>query len=249
MRDTPGAANRCLGLLSKILNLAERWGLRPDGTNPCRFIERNREAPRERYLTGEELGRLGSVLLEAEVDGTAPPTFIALVRLLIFTGARLGEIQKARWEWIHGDVLRLPDSKTGRKDVHLPPPALAVLASLPRVVGNPHVIAGEREGGYFIGVWKAWGKLRERAGLPDVRLHDLRHTFASVGAGSGMGLPMIGALLGHHHAATTQRYAHLAADPLKAAARAIGSEIAAAMGQAIPGEPSAEVVDMARRRK
>jgi integrase len=187
--------------------------------------------------------RLGEACATAERYGIQPQ-FVALVRLLIFTGARLAEIQKTRWECIDFDTgtLRLSDSKTGEKTVMLPAPALEVLNQLPRVDGNPHVIVGER-GCYLVNVWKPWHRLCSLARLHDVRLHDLRHSFASVGAASGMPLNIIGGLLGHSQAQTTKRYAHLAADPLKAAANQIAGAIAATMrGQ------SAQVVSIKRRR-
>lgn len=243
MRKTPGAANRCLALLSKMMNLAEAWGLRPDGSNPCRHIGKNPEHQRKRYLSADELVQLGAACAAAEHDGMAPQ-FIALVRLLIFTGARLSEIQKACWESVDFETatLQLSDSKTGEKTVMLPDPALEVLNHLPRVDGNPHIIAGER-GCYLVNVWKQWHRLRKLAELDDVRLHDLRHSFASVGAASGMSLNIIGGLLGHSQAQTTKRYAHLSNDPLRAAANQIAGSIAATMlGR------SAEVLPINRRR-
>jgi integrase len=175
-----------------------------------------------------ELARLGDGL--AAYDGS--PYAIAAVKLLVFTGARLGEVLGLKWEWIdfgRGEA-RLPDSKTGAKTLHLPPPALAVLAELPRLDGNPHVIAGAKPGAAWVNLEKPWQAIRKEAGLDDVRLHDLRHAFASVAASSGMGLPIIGKMLGHTQAATTHRYAHLASDPVKAAAAAVAGKIAAAMG-------------------
>jgi integrase len=227
-RKTPGAANRCLPLLSKMMNLSEAWGLRPDGSNPCRHIEKYPEHSRKRYLSAEELARLGEACSAFEIEGRL--YFVALVRLLIFTGARLAEIQKARWEDIDlmSGTLKLSDSKTGAKAIMLPAPALEILSTLPRVEGNPYVIPG-KEGSYLFNVWKPWHELRSIAGLPDVRMHDLRHSFASVGAASGMSLNIIGGLLGHSQAQTTMRYAHLANDPLKAAANQIAGSIAATM--------------------
>lgn len=161
---------------------------------------------------------------------------IAAVRLLIFTGARLNEILTL--EWAHVDLeraaLNLPVSKTGAKSIHLNPPALAVLASLQRISDNPYVIPGERRGCHMVNLQKPWRRIRTAADLPDVRLHDLRHSFASMGAGAGLGLPIIGALLGHTQAATTARYAHLADDPLKQANDLIGNRLAAAMGVNAP---------------
>ncbi|MCX7309742.1 MAG: integrase arm-type DNA-binding domain-containing protein [Afipia sp.] len=146
LKATPGAANRCLALLSKMMNLAEAWGLRADGSNPCRHIEKYPEKSRERFLSAVELGRLGEACAKREKEGY--PYFVALVRLLIFTGARLSEIQKAKWEWVdlEAGVLRLPDSKTGSKTVILAAPAVTLLEALPRIEGNPHVIAGPDSG-------------------------------------------------------------------------------------------------------
>lgn len=221
-------ANRALAVLSKMFNLAEVWGFRPDGSNPCRHVERFPERRRERMLSPNELARLGDALAHCD----ASPHAIAAVKLLIFTGARLGEILGLQWSWIdfeRGEA-RLPDSKTGAKTLHLPPPAIAVLNALPRVHGNPFVIAGQRQSAPMVNLEKPWRQIRRQAGLDDVRLHDLRHAFASVGASSGMGLPIIGKILGHTQAATTARYAHLANDPVKMAAASIAGKIAAAMG-------------------
>ena len=123
----------------------------------------------------------------------------------------------------------MPDSKSGAKTIHLPPPAMAVLADLPRTEGNPHVIVGQKSGGHLVNLGKPWRAIRSASGLSDVRIHDLRHAFASVAASSGMGLPIIGKLLGHSQPQTTARYAHLAADPLKEAAASVAGTIAAAM--------------------
>jgi integrase len=227
----PGVANRCLALLSKMLNLAERWGWRPEGSNPCRHVDKYRENRRERFLAEAELARLGDILIEAERSGGESPYAVAAIRLLVFTGARRGEILGLRWE--HVDIERamllLPDSKTGAKAVYLSAPALEVLTKVPRMENNPFVIAGEREGAALVNLQRPWRRIRARAGLEDVRLHDLRHSFASVGASGGLSLPMIGRLLGHTQAATTQRYAHLAADPIRAANEAIGERIARMM--------------------
>ena len=210
-----------------MFNLAESWGLRPDGSNPCRHVEKFAERKRERLLSPAELARLGDAL--AAHDGAL--YVVAAVKLLVFTGARLGEVLGLRWEWIdfeRGEA-RLPDSKTGAKTLHLPPPALAVLVALPRMEGNPYVIVGHKRSAAMVNLEKPWRAIRSTAGLDGVRLHDLRHAFASVAASSGMGLPIIGKMLGHTQAATTHRYAHLASDPVKAAAAAVAGKIAAAM--------------------
>lgn len=273
-RGSPYCANRELAVLSKLFNLAEAWGYRPDGTNPCRHVEKYPERKRERFLSAQELAALGEAL-----DGYKGSIYVVgAIKLLIFTGARLSEILGLRWEWVDLDrgEARLPDSKTGAKTVHLPPPALSILASLPRLEGNPYVIVGSNDGLCLVNLEKPWRSIRNTAtmrlwlaagddhtrgfvtalteelkrfpsldecrmyaeerkvalppdSLEDVRLHDLRHAFASVAASAGMGLPIIGKLLGHTQAQTTARYAHLAADPVKAAAAAIAGKIEEAM--------------------
>ena len=245
LRETPYQANRLLAVLGKMFNLAERWGLRPDGSNPCRHVERFGERKRERMLSPAELARLGETL--AGSDGS--PYALAAVKLLVFTGARVGEVLGLRWDWIDFDrgEARLPDSKTGAKTLHLPPPALAVLSDLPRLDGNAHVIVGHKTGAAMVNLEKPWRALRADAGLDDVRLHDLRHAFASVAASSGMGLPIIGKMLGHTQAATTHRYAHLASDPVKAAAAAVAEKIAAAMGAGSSGAGKGSAVVMPLR--
>jgi integrase len=240
-RAAPYQANRVLAVLGKMFNLAERWGLRPDGSNPCRHVEKFFERKRERMLSPAELARLGEAL--AAYDGS--PYVVAAVKLLVFTGARLGEVLGLQWAWIdfeRGEA-RLPDSKTGAKTLHLPPPALAVLADLPRLGGNPYVITGAKAGAALVNIEKPWRAIRQVAGLDDVRLHDLRHAFASVAASSGMGLPIIGKMLGHTQSATTARYAHLESDPVKAAAASVAGKIAAAMssGMAEDDKPPARM--------
>lgn len=261
MRETPYAANRALAAWAKMFAWAEGRGLVPEGHNPARRIERYREEGRERFLTSDELSRLGDALRLAETDGlpwdvdeTGPkakhlaksenrrvrldPFAIAAIRLLILTGARLREILDAQWSQVDLErgVIFLADSKTGRKPIYLSAAAQAVLASLPRIEGNPHVIAGAKEGAPRADLKKPWATVCRAAGLDGVRLHDLRHSFASFGAGASLGLPIIGKLLGHTQAATTQRYAHLDADPLRRAVDTIGATIAAAMGEAKGGE-------------
>jgi integrase len=237
LERTPYQANRVLALASKMFSLAVRWGWRAD--NPAQAIERFPERKRERFLSQDELGRLASVLEESERTGGESLEVVAAIRLLVFTGCRVGEILNLWWEHVDFErgLLRLPDSKTGERTVPLNAPALKVLSKLPRV-GIPWMIRGRGGQGPLVNLTKAWYRIRARASLDDVRLHDLRHSFASVGASAGLGLPIIGKLLGHNEAATTQRYAHLSDDPLRQASEAIGSRIAAAM----EGEPEPELI-------
>jgi integrase len=232
LKDKPFQANRVLAILSKFFNWCEAQGIRPDHSNPCRHVEKFRTKGRERFLSAEELRQLGVALAQAESDGSASPWMIAAIRLLAFTGARLSEILTLRWDYVDlaGHQIRLPESKTGRKSIYLNPPALEVLANVPRLDGNPFVICGEREGAHLVNLQKPWRRIRKVAGLDDVRIHDLRHTFASWGAMGGLPLPIIGGLLSHSQPQTTQRYAHLAADPLKAATERVANALAGAMG-------------------
>ena len=227
----PYEANRRLALLSKLFSFAAdelEWV--PRGEHPVKGIKRFKEKKRRRYLSQVELARLGETLARAELGelGRAfSPYAIALIRLLVLTGARHDEILSLRWSHVNFErgCLELPDSKTGEKDIFLSPPALQVLSAILRQGGNPFVIVGNKPGAHLVNIKDSWIAIRKAAGLEDVRLHDLRHSFASVGARSGMSLPLIGALLGHRETATTARYAHLSADPLQAAADAIGLEI------------------------
>jgi integrase len=211
------------------MNLAEAWGLRPTGSNPCQGVERYREQRRQRFLSGAELAQVGEALAEAEREESAHPSGILALRLLLLTGARSGEILSLRWSEVNFErsCLELADSKTGQKTIPLGAAALELLSKAERMEDNPYVCFGDKPGRPLGGLTKIWYRIRRRAGLEDVRIHDLRHSFASVGAGSGLGLPIIGAVLGHTQAQTTSRYAHLAADPVQQAAERISEEIAA----------------------
>jgi integrase len=273
MRDHPYQANRTLAVGGSLYAFAEKRKILPLGTNPIRGIEKYPERGRERFLSIAELTRLGEAIREGEtvgipyeVDETNPkakhtpkpkkrrpvigPHAAAALRLLIFTGARLREILGLRWEWVDLErgVLLLPDSKTGKKSIVLNAPAMKVLAELPRL--GAYVIAGQSAGtdeeAPRPDLNRPWRAVARRAGLNGVRLHDLRHTHASFGAGAGLGLPIIGKLLGHAHPTTTARYAHLDFDPLRRASEHIGSHLAAAMGET-SNESAATVVEFARR--
>jgi integrase len=250
LRDRPYQANRALGVLSKMMNIAEEWGLRIDGSNPCRHVKKYRELKRERYLTKEELRRLGVVLTQAQTNSTESPFAIAALGLLVLTGARLSEILTLRWDNVdlENGLLRLPDSKTGAKLIYLNAAAIRLLRGIPRMKDNAYVIAGGRPGAHLVELQKPWRRIRAKANLADVRIHDLRHSFASVAAGTGMSLPMIGKLLGHNQPATTARYAHLALDPIRTASNLIGAELAAALhGQERPREQPLRPVPSRRR--
>ena len=229
LRRTPYAANRAIEVLGGLIGMAEERGLRPAGGNPCRFVVRYKEHRRERFLSDEEFRRLGGVLEEAEdgaVGGVSPAAAAAL-RLLVLTGCRRSEILSLRWQDVDAQAgeLRLPDSKTGARLVPLSPAALNVLSNLPRAPDRPWVIPGRKPGAPLRNLHAPWKIVRARAGLDDVRIHDLRHSFASRALALGESLPMIGKLLGHRRVRTTARYAHLARDAVNASAARVADSI------------------------
>ena len=222
LRDHPYQANRTLSVLSKMFSLAEVWGWRPDGSNPCRHISHFKERMRERFLSAEETVRLGAVLREFEDE---MPSAVAAFRLLLLTGCRMSEIRDLRWECVKADCIELPDAKTGGLVVPLGLEARAVLGAIPREEGNPWVIKGRRRGTHIADLQRPWQRIRERARLDDVRIHDLRHSFASRALALGESLTMIGKLLGHTQVQTTARYAHLARDSIQSAASRVTDSI------------------------
>ena len=229
-RDKPYQANRTLGVLSVMFNQAEVWGLRPDGSNPCRHVKKYEERKRERYLSPSELKRLGDTLRRLFDEGIESRSAINCIRLLILTGCRLSEIQTLKWDYIQGNSAWLPDSKTGAKRIYLGPAALELLSQIERLPGNPYVVTGRLPESHLTDMQKPWRRIRKEAELEDVRIHDLRHSFASIAVGSGESLPMIGKLLGHNQVQTTARYAHLADDPMQNAAERISGELARLLG-------------------
>lgn len=265
---TPFQANRILSIVSSLYSYAGKHGLTPEGYNPAKGVERFSEEGRERVLSSAELERLGASIRQAETSGieweidpskntkhvpkAKQSTVIgehaaAAIRLIIFTGARVDEILSLKWSYVDMErgVLQLPDSKTGKKTIFLNAPSLAVLNGLKRV--GAYVIAGESAGTAEekprSDLKRPWNAVRRHAGLDTLRLHDLRHNFASFGAAGSMGLPMIGKLLGHTQPQTTQRYAHLDADPMLRASNAIGQRIADAMGET-PATNNENVIPM-----
>ena len=232
LRHIPYQANRCLEVVSKMFVLAEMWGLRPDGSNPRKHIRKYPEEKRERFLSAAELRRIGEVLREMESERVELPSAILAARLLILTGCRLGEIMTLKWDYVDFEehALRLPDSKSGKKVVHLGDPAVEYLRDAQRIDGNPWVITGTLPAKPLSDLQPFWQRVRARAGVKDVRIHDLRHTFASAAVASGQGLPMIGKLLGHTQVQTTARYAHLASEPVKTAADSVSRSLREALG-------------------
>ncbi|WP_454654997.1 tyrosine-type recombinase/integrase [Bosea beijingensis] len=268
-KRTKFQANRMLAVIGSMFSFASNTGLVPPGTNPVQGVEKYPEHRRERFLSSVELARLGDAIREAETTGIPwqvdpekqgkhlpkeqRATVIgehaaAAIRLLLFTGARLREVLHLQWQHVDAErgLLLLPDSKTGQKAVVLNAPALAVLTNLKRV--GRYVIAGESAGTEDekprSDLKRPWTAVSKRAGLTGVRIHDIRHTFASFGAGGGLGLPIIGKLLGHVEARTTQRYAHLDNDPLRRAANSIGASVASALGESDQG---ADIVSFPRQ--
>lgn len=222
------AAARTVGLLGGIFTFAVERGLLK--ANPTRGVKRYKDNRRDRFLSPAELARLGDVLTRLETDG-GDPRHLNIIRLLALTGARKNEIARLRWSEIDREqgLLRLADSKTGAKIIRLGTAALELIEGLlPN--DSTWVFPDRRHPDRPIGNldW-AWVGIRKRAGLDDVRIHDLRHSFASAGLAGGEGLPLIGKLLGHSHIATTSRYAHLADDPLRAAADRISERVAASL--------------------
>ncbi|MDE0032477.1 MAG: tyrosine-type recombinase/integrase [Deltaproteobacteria bacterium] len=229
LRETPQAANNAVRILSRMFSMAEAWELAPPGRNPCRAVRRYREVRRERFLTPGEYREVGRVLKEAEANGSVSPPAAAALRLLMLTGCRKNEIVRLRWDDVDrvARELRLSETKTGPRSVPLTPAVEAVLDRIPRNGDNPWVIAGKKGGAHMVNVDAVWIRLRAKAGLEDVRIHDLRHSWASRALALGESLSMIGKLMGHGQVATTARYAHLARDTEKASAAKVGGSIGA----------------------
>ena len=217
LHKTPSMANRVVETLSRLFYVAEAWAVAPEGGNPCRFVKKYKDRSCERFLSEQEFPRLGRVLSELEAEGKVSAGAVAAFRLLMLTGCRRNEILTLRWEDVDLDAgeLRLRDAKTGARPVALSPVARKALATLPRLPDNPWVIAGPRPGRRLGNLNGRWLVFRARAELQDVRIHDLRHSFASRALALGESLTMIGKLLNHRTVQTTARYAHLARESVK----------------------------------
>lgn len=236
LRSTPYQANRILALLSRLMNMAERWEWRSQGTNPCRYVERFEEKGRERYLSIIEIGQISKAIDTLTDSNQLWPEAGNAMKLLLLTAARVTEITQAKWEWVDFDkqVLALPDSKTGSRPIYLSPAAIELLKSqraTTRDKTSDYIFPGRSEGKPLHNLRKPWGRVCAAAKIEGVRLHDLRHTAASIAAGEGVSLPIIGRLLGHRQAQTTQRYAHVDTDPALRAATTVGDIVGAALVQ------------------
>jgi integrase len=268
MRDRPYMANRVLAALGAFCSWCELHGHRSRHSNPAPDVEPYAEHARERFLSGEEMARLGAALTLAETVGVPPapsrrrkpkkgktakhrpksadtvrpanPFAIACLRFLLLSGWREAEARTLRWDAL--DTARghaiLADTKTGRSIRPLGASVFAFLDELPRLEDSPYVFPGAEPGQSIVNLTRTWEAVRLAAKLSDVRLHDLRHTAASVAAAGGLSLPLIGALLGHRNPSTTQKYAHLADDPRRLAADRMAGDVAAALaGTATPVTP------------
>jgi integrase len=231
LRDTPYNANRCLGLLRAMFNKAEQWGEIPTHANPAEPVKPFQERKRQRFLTPEEFKRLFASLDEQEAMKVIGTHQAAAIRLLCLTGCRLNEILELEWRSVDLANRRLllerhKTDKHGAKAIPLNSAAIKLLEALPQEdEDNPFVITGKNERSHLINLQKPWNRVRKHAKLDDVRIHDLRHSFASTAASAGVPLQILGGLLGHSSPQTTARYAHLWQDPLAKASETIGTII------------------------
>ncbi len=228
LADRPAAANQAVAVLARLIDHAADWGL-AGGENPARAIPKYRARRRERFLTDAEFRRLGAALDGLEAGGGLAAGAAAAIRLLALTGCRRNEILRLRWDEVRIEAMELAlrDTKTGPRTVPLSPEAAAILARLPRVAQNPYVVPGRKKGAPLSGIFLQWRRVRGQAGLDDVRLHDLRHSFASRALALGESLPTIARLLGHARVQTASRYAHLARGRVREAAARVAADIAA----------------------
>lgn len=242
VRGGKGTATRTVGLLGGIFSFAVDHGLINE--NPVRGVKRFSDKKGQRFLTQNEMVSLGKILREEEVRGESPFA-VAILKLLIFTGSRKGEIESLKWSEIdfQGGYIRLEDSKTGAKAIPINAGAMEILYGIEPLEGSKFIFPAYRGTGYYQGTPKVWVRIRQKAGLSDVRLHDFRHSFASIAVSGGASLPIIGALLGHTNTTTTQRYAHLQDDPLRAASNVIGEKIS----EALSGDHDAKLSSLDRK--
>ncbi len=228
LSGTPYQANRILALLSRLMNLAEAWEWRPQGTNPCRYIVKFAESARQRFLSGSEISAISSATAQLLADQDITPHAANILHMLLLTGARSGELASAEWGWVDWDnmIIALPTSKTGAKPIYLSDDAGSLLREQhERSKSQKYIYPGRSEGKHIHNLRKPWARICDKAGLSGVRVHDLRHTNASLALSTGTSLAVVGRLLGHTQAQTTLRYAHLESDPALRAANLIGQRV------------------------
>ena len=245
VRGGKGVASRSVGMLGAIFTFAVGRGYCAE--NPVRGVKRFPDGKSERFLSSTEMIRLGEALDLSDRECLEDPSALNAIRLIALSGCRKNEALSLEWSFVDFDhgCLHLPDSKTGQKVIILGAAALELLSQLPRLEGNEFVFPGHKPGKHFVGLTRVWERLRKRADIEDVRIHDLRHSFGATGASAGMGLPIVGKLLGHRHAATTSRYGHVAPDPARAAADRIAGTISAALNGKSYEEYN--IVDLSKR--
>ncbi|MFG1237189.1 tyrosine-type recombinase/integrase [Xanthobacter autotrophicus DSM 597] len=225
-----GVAARATATLKAMLSFATSRKIIAD--NPSSGVQLLKQEKVERFLSEKEVAKLAEVITGLEDETIIAPAYAGIFRMLMLTGCRVGEMESLQWDWIDAErgLIRFPDSKTGAKVTPLPSPAAEILTLFPRRVGDPYVFPGTRgRWGRISALPKAWDEVRAAAGMPELRLHDLRHSFASFAVADGASLYLVGKVLGHKQASTTEIYAHLRDDPLKAVADATAQRIAAAM--------------------
>jgi integrase len=231
-KTAPVQANRLIATFSKMLSLAEKWDMRPIGSNPCRRVDHTPERRRRRYMRGEEPQKIAAALAK---HAQSAPHSVAFIYLLILSGARKGEIAKATWTDLQGNVLRLAESKTGPRDIFLPPQVMDIIDTLPRTVN-----AKGEPCGTIVGIQdptKVWQQVRKDAGCQDLRLHDLRRSFASAALSAGLTLAQVGELLGHRNSQTTKGYAYLMEEAATAAVTVAADRLVKMMQQPEPEQP------------
>lgn len=245
MKDTPYHANRVVAILSSMFKWCEKRGYRPKNSNPCDGVERFKEKSRKTYLNERQFHALDTAIDKLLAENDISIFQASLIRLLMFTGARSAEIRTLTWDRVDLDngIIHLGDSKTGERDILLNEQAVEVLREIPFIDGNPHVIVGRKPGTCLVNIRKAWVRICEEAEIEGVRIHDLRHSFASMAVSAGFDLPTIGGLLGHTQAQTTKRYAHL----VDVAARKATGEVGNMISKAAKGK--GKLVDMNAARK
>jgi len=249
-KDTPVTANRCLALISHLYAKAAEWGVVPATMNPARGVPRFEERQRARFLTPEELQRLGTALRALTAEGAVAPIALEAIRFLALTGMRPSEVLGLCRDEVDFErcVAVLPNAKRGPRTVYLGAPALALLARLPRIEAERRLFPPTRRAAAELDLEPAWRLARDRAGLAGVRLYDLRHTAASIAVQGGASLYLTGGLLGHRKATTTQRYAHLDASPVAALAGRVSRTVAAALDRKSKPKPVTPFIRVKRRR-